>query len=90
MMNNATNPTTTFLGGSRVQTHTVPASKVVKELSYDTVLAELTVTINTGERYVYSGVSEEVFEGFKTAPSAGHYFAKVFGQGTYTFHKLSA
>ena len=80
--------TPTFLGSPRIRTHSVPSSKVVTDLSYDTVLSELTVKIKTGESYLYKGVPEELYVQFTEATSAGQFFSQNFGKGNYPFTKL--
>lgn len=49
----------------------------VSEAFYDNKKQELTVEFMTGRRYVYLGVSPNVWSKFKNAPSAGRYVHEV-------------
>jgi len=57
------------------------STKMIKA-SYDKDKKELQVIFATGKIYTYYNVSEEVWIGFKNAPSKGFYFSK-FIKGKY-------
>lgn len=57
-----------------VKTHTFENSSMLSDCSYDSDARELTVTFNNGKSYTYENVSDEAYEGFVTAKSAGQFF----------------
>ena len=59
----------------------VSSTKMTKA-SYDKDKKELLITFATGKTDIYYNVSEEVWIGFKNAPSKGSYFSK-FIKGKY-------
>jgi lysyl-tRNA synthetase class 2 len=59
----------------------VSSTKMTKA-SYDKDKKELLITFATGKTYIYYNVSEEVWIGFKNAPSKGSYFSR-FIKGKY-------
>ena len=59
----------------------VSSTKMTKA-SYDKDKKELQVTFATGKVYNYYNVNEEVWIGFKNAPSKGSYFSR-FIKGKY-------
>lgn len=49
--------------------------------SYDPDNQELTVTFHSGARYIYHGVSKEIADGLRDAPSKGSYLhAHIIGK----------
>ncbi|HEU5076778.1 MAG TPA: KTSC domain-containing protein [Polyangiaceae bacterium] len=49
-------------------------SSSIRELAYVPGRRILMIQFVSGRAYAYSAVPEEIFEGFKAASSAGHYF----------------
>jgi len=59
-----------------VTTETIdtPGSSHIIQVAYDDESREMEVAFADGQLYVYFGVPKEVFQGFKSAGSAGSYF----------------
>ena len=49
-------------------------SSVIRFFHYDAGARELLIGFQTGKRYVYQEVPEEVFNGLRSAASRGEYF----------------
>jgi len=60
----------------------ITSSTRMIKADYDKDKKELLITFATGKTYIYYNVSEEVWIGFKNAPSKGSYFSK-FIKGKY-------
>ena len=64
----------------------IKSSSHVKSVSYDEDTQELVCEFAKAS-YLYSGVSPQVANGFRDAPSAGQYL-DTFIKGTYGYRKL--
>lgn len=49
-------------------------SSLIEAIDYDPDTLKLTVEFKKGEKYVYSGVSEQIWDDFRSAPSVGRFF----------------
>ncbi len=49
-------------------------SSAIDFVRYEPALAELTITFNSGKRYVYFGIPRGVSDALLAAPSIGAYF----------------
>jgi hypothetical protein len=49
-------------------------SSVIRDFDYDPADRRLDIVFQTGRRYVYHDVPEEVVKGFRVASSKGEYF----------------
>lgn len=49
-------------------------SSAIDFVRYEPVTAELTITFNSGKRYIYFGVPRAVSDALLAAPSIGAYF----------------
>ena len=63
-------------------------STAIRSLFYDPAKRELWVTFVTGRRYVYSDVTSEVFDAFKTASSRGAFFNREI-RDRYAFREVA-
>jgi hypothetical protein len=59
-------------------------SSVITRIAYDEDSRVLDIWFHDSGRYCYFDVPGEVYEGLRTAPSAGHYFAEQI-RGRYRF-----
>jgi hypothetical protein len=62
-------------------------SSAIDHVHYEPVTAELTVSFNTGRRYVYFGVPRGINEAMLAAPSVGAFF-NAFIRDRYSFRRL--
>ena len=51
-------------------------SSAIRFIHYDAPRLQMRVGFVDGEDYAYDGVEPEIYEGFRTAPSRGRYFAE--------------
>jgi len=49
-------------------------SSVIRTFDYDPRRRELLIVFQSGRRYLYQGVSHEIFEGLKASASHGDFF----------------
>lgn len=80
---------TLFTGETRF-TSFIPStpSTVVRGAYFDRLMNELVVNFTNGHSYKLLGVSEDVYEQFKQAPSHGSFFNKMLKK-TYQAVKLA-
>ncbi len=65
--------------------HTFAHSTNIKRVQYES--PDLFITFKQGRRYKYSGVPQDVAEGFVNSDSAGkYYFANI--QGKYPYEEV--
>lgn len=50
------------------------SSSVIEAVHYEPATAELTITFNSGKRYVYFAVPRGISDALTAAPSVGAYF----------------
>jgi hypothetical protein len=62
-------------------------SSVIRSFAYDPAARRLAITFQTGRRYLYLDVPEEVFERLRGAPSRGEYFNAAI-RDHYTYERL--
>ena len=62
-------------------------SSAINFVQYEPVTAELTVTFNSGRRYVYFAVPRGVSDALIAAPSVGAYF-NAHIRDRYRFHRV--
>jgi hypothetical protein len=63
-------------------------SSAIDHIHYEAVTAELTVTFNSGRRYVYFGVPRKESEALIAAPSVGAYF-NAHIRDNYRYRRLA-
>jgi KTSC domain-containing protein len=64
-------------------------SAAISEIDYDAARSKLLVRFQSGERYVYVGVPDEVHRSFIEAPSKGRFFQSKI-RDRYPFNRLDA
>ena len=52
----------------------MPRSSLIQRAIYDGANQTLAVTFTTGRRYLYFGITAELYSAFATAPSQGQFF----------------
>jgi len=62
-------------------------SSMISHVGYDAQTRTLTILFHSGKRYDYSGVEPKVFDGLRTATSAGSYFREEI-DGCYPYGQV--
>ena len=70
-------------GGGTVQAGFQPDSSVIDNVTYNHSTRELSIIFVSGNTYTYDNVEPEVFDEFRSAPSAGRYYNRNI-KGQYT------
>lgn len=66
-----------------------PQSSNLKSFGYDSDTNDFTVTFKNNNKYVYSGVTNELFEAMKKAPSVGKFFIENIKNKGYNFKRTN-
>jgi len=62
-------------------------SSLIRAIDYDPDTQKLTVEFKKGGKYAYSGVTEQFWDEFRTAPSQGKFFMMEI-KGKFPFESL--
>jgi hypothetical protein len=76
-----------IIGGLNTEEINVETSKLITKAEYNPLYHELKIWFKTtGDSYIYKGVSEEIWEEFKSADSKGKFF-HAYIKNIYNFEK---
>jgi KTSC domain len=64
------------------------SSSLINKIGYDPFTQILTVEFKRGEKFLYRGVSQEVYDDFMAAESIGKYFLTMI-KGVFDWEKLA-
>lgn len=64
------------------------ASSTIAAIAYSDATSTLEVAFHNGSAYEYYGVPRNLFEGLRTAPSAGRYLNAYIVKGGFAYRRI--